>query len=88
MSRLLFTPYDHVLDSGTPLWQPRGDPTDNDRRLWEALETLTERQKQIVEMRHYEELSFGQIAKRLEISRQGAHGIYSAAISKLRKEMT
>lgn len=88
MTRMIFTPHEHVIDSGKPLYPPRELATEAERNVWLALGTLTDRQREIVEAKIYEELSFKEIGERLNISKQAAHAAYSIAIALMRKDMT
>lgn len=87
MSRLIFTDKEHILDQGTPLWAPRGDPTETDKKVWAALEALTDRQREVVEMRVWAEWTFKQIGAKLGISKQAAHSTYDRAMLALKGEL-
>lgn len=83
--RVIYTGNPQVLDHGQPLWPARDDPSDNELKVWAALETLTKRQREVVEMRHYGDWTFKQIGAKLGISKQAAHATYDRAITRMRE---
>jgi len=48
-------------------------------------QVLTPRQRAVIVSRHYEELTFAEIGRRLGISRQTAHELYTSGLERLRK---
>ncbi len=50
-------------------------------------QVLTPRQRAVIVSRHYEGLTFAEIGRRLGISRQTAHEIYTSGLEKLRKSL-
>ncbi len=88
MSRVLYTDNDNILDKGKHLWPPRDPPTGRDEAVWAALAKLTARQRAVIELRHYGDLTFKQIGASLDISKQAAHATYNKAIKILEEELS
>lgn len=82
---MIYTDNDHILDKGKHLWPPRDPPTESDQAVWDAIQSLTSRQRAVIELRHYGERTFKQIGAALGISKQAAHSNYNKAISTLKE---
>ena len=54
------------------------------RRFQAAIETMDEQDREIVLMRHFEQLSNGEVARLLEISDTAANNRYIRALKKLK----
>lgn len=85
--RVILVHDERLYDRGHPLWPAREPPNPNDKRVWAALEHLTDRQREVVEMRIYAEWTFKQIGHKLNISKQAAHSTYDRAIATLKEKL-
>ncbi len=61
---------------------------EEDRELGEAIERLSLRQRQVVELRHRQGFSFDQIADQLDTSEGAARKLWSRAVEQLRHHLT
>jgi RNA polymerase sigma-70 factor, ECF subfamily len=70
-------PYEEAIES----WRPADDDSSHDRRwgLEQALETLTEDQRDVVVLRHLVGLSPGEIADRMGRTESSIHGLHHRA---------
>ena len=77
-------PCDEVIES----WRP-ADDLSHERRLGlaQALETLTEDQRDVVVLRHLVGLSPGEIAHRMGRTESSIHGLHHRARRALRREL-
>lgn len=55
-----------------------------DTELLQAIEQLTELQKQVITLRHRDSLSFAEISQQVEVTETNARKIWSRAVEKLR----
>lgn len=60
---------------------------ETDEELARAVEGLPDRQRQVVELRHRDNIPYEQIAQRLAISEQSARQHYSRAVRKLKQQL-
>jgi RNA polymerase sigma factor (sigma-70 family) len=86
--RILLVADERIYDHGHPLWPAREPPSNQERNVWAALDILTPRQREIVEMRIWADWTFKQIGAKLGISKQAAHSTYDRAITRLEEELT
>lgn len=73
--------HDHVLMEKEHLKEMQAE-------LQKALLTMTSRQREIIFLRFYEDLSYDQIAELLDITTKGAYKLVYRALDKLRENMT
>lgn len=77
------TPSERVPETPAP---PAADPVD--ASLWSRVRTLPLRQRQAVCLRYVADLSYAQVAQAMECTPEAARQSVSAALARLRKEMT
>jgi RNA polymerase sigma-70 factor (sigma-E family) len=70
-----------------PASQPVVGSTDNDQRLWDAIQALAPRQRAVVVLRYYEDLSEAEIADVLGCSPGTVKSTSSRALTKLRNAL-
>jgi RNA polymerase sigma-70 factor (ECF subfamily) len=77
-------PCEEIIES----WRPANDVSHDRRRgLTQALETLTEEQRDVVVLRHLVGLSPGEIAHRMGRTESSIHGLHHRARRALRREL-
>lgn len=72
--------HEHVLIRQEQLQQTRAV-------LQQALEAMTSRQREMIYLRFYEDLSYDQIAEMMEITTKGAYKLVYRALDKLRENL-
>lgn len=70
-----------------PATQPVVESTETDERLWEAIQALAPRQRAIVVLRYYEDLSEAEIAFLLDCAPGTVKSTSNRALSKLRASL-
>jgi len=61
------------------------EQTEKAQRLAEAMNQLTARQKEIIYLRYFEELSYDQIAEMMDLSKKGTYKLSARALEALRE---
>ena len=84
---------DHPDQHGLQILFPEQSPLDRvlqgerNKELWDALETLNERERLVLTLRYFGEMSYRQIGEELGITANNVGQIRLRALKKLRKEL-
>ena len=58
-----------------------------EKKLQQALDHLSERQREIIHMKYYQQLEYEEISDIMDLNYQSARNLVNRALSVLRKEM-
>ena len=68
-------------------WIEHEDSEKQNQQLERAMDRLTDRQKEIIHMKYFQELDYEEIGKVMDLNYQSARNLVNRAIAALRKEM-
>ncbi|MBK9982866.1 MAG: sigma-70 family RNA polymerase sigma factor [Saprospiraceae bacterium] len=69
-------------------WIQLEDEAARQKQLDNALEQLSERQREIIHMKYYQQLDYDEIGRIMNLNYQSARNLVTRALTALRKEMT
>ena len=68
-------------------WIHEEEESEKQRKLGKALSLLSERQREIIHMKYFQQMEYEDIAKVMELNYQSARNLVNRALMALRKEM-
>ena len=77
-----------LADSHEEKWIHLEDESARQSQLEKALKNLSDRQREIIYMKYYQQLDYDEIGRIMEINYQSARNLVTRALTVLRKEMT
>jgi len=69
-------------------WIQRENDIEQQQQLGKALDQLSDRQREIIHMKYYQQLDYEEIGRIMNINYQSARNLVTRALTVLRKEMT
>jgi RNA polymerase sigma-70 factor (ECF subfamily) len=79
---------DILTDGHEEKWIQLEDESARQKQLENAMGQLSDRQREIIFMKYYQQLDYDEIGKIMELNYQSARNLVTRALSALRKEMT
>ncbi len=78
---------DKTTQDPEEMWVLSETEEENQRKLNQAMERISERQREIIHMKYFQQLEYEDIARVMNLNYQSARNLVTRALAALRKEM-